>query len=294
MTRATPLKITVIGSTGLVGRAAVHAGLAAGHEVRGTSRSSPNPGLRVDLRDVTSIRRTLLETTPHSDVVVLSAALSRVAGCEADPRATYEVNVAGSQAVIEAAAEAESKVVFLSSDYVFGDGGPHDERDEPSPMNEYGRQKLETERLVLQGPDNLVIRTCQVYGQDVRRANYVLSTIDRLVAGEDVFARADLFGTPTCVRDLADEVVALSASAASGIWHVAGPDFLSRFEVARRAAGAFGLDPSRVRPTEVPLDRVPRPRKAGLRSSRGRPRLQSIGRGLAALAETERSRLAKR
>jgi dTDP-4-dehydrorhamnose reductase len=221
--------------------------------------------------------------------VILAAAVSSVVRCELDPAATHQVNVVGSRAVVEAAADAKAKVVFLSSDYVFGDGGPHEESDDPAPMNEYGRQKLEVEEIVLNGSANVVVRTCQVFGQDVRRANYVLATLDRLAAGEIVHARADLFGTPTYVRDLAAEIIHLATRPATGVWHVAGPESISRMDLAQRVARAFNLDVGRILAAESVSDDVPRPRMAGLRSKRGRPPLRSIDSALAALAAEEQA-----
>lgn len=288
MSRPTQRTVLVIGASGLVGQAVVRAGVLAGHTVFGTSRWDPDPKRRVDLRDVASIRRAIVETARPPDVVIIAAAVSSVESCEANPAATYDVNVAGSRAVAEAAAEAEAKVVFVSSDYVFGDGGPHLEGDDPAPMNEYGRQKLETEHVVL-GRSNVVVRTCQVFGQDARRANFMLATVDRLAAGEFVHAHTELFGTPTYVRDLAGEIVDLATGTATGVWHVAGPDFLSRFELAQHIARTFDFDVGRILAAETISGEVPRPLKAGLRSTRGRPPLRSVDAGLAALVVEEQS-----
>lgn len=288
MSRRPPHTVLVIGSKGLVGNAVLLAG-QPDHNVTGASRSDQNPNSRVDLRDARSIRRVILETAHPPDVVILAAAVSSVVRCELDPAATYQVNVVGSREVVEAAADAKAKVVFLSSDYVFGDGGPHEESDDPGPMNEYGRQKLEVEEIVLSRSANVVVRTCQVFGQDARRANYVLATLDRLVAGEIVHARPDLFGTPTYVRDLAAEIIDLATGPATGVWHVAGPDFVSRLELAQRVARAFRLDAGRIQVTERASDEVPRPRMAGLRSKRGRPSLRSTDSALAALVQEEQA-----
>ena len=55
---------------------------------------------------------------------------------------------------------------------------------------------------------------------------------------------ADQISTPTYNLDLADAVVALAERGAQGVFHVAGPDVVSRLEFARRAAGVMGLDPA--------------------------------------------------
>jgi dTDP-4-dehydrorhamnose reductase len=55
---------------------------------------------------------------------------------------------------------------------------------------------------------------------------------------------ADQISTPTYNLDLAAAVVALAESGAQGVFHVAGPDVVSRLEFARRAAVVMGLDPA--------------------------------------------------
>lgn len=259
--------LLVIGAGGLVGRAVVNAGISAGSAVVPTTRLDPMPDRRVDIRDAASIWRAVVEREPQPRVVVLTAAQTSVVRCETDPAGTRLVNIDGTGAVADAVAKTGAKLVFLSSDYVFGDGGPHDEDDRPRPLNEYGRQKLEAEACVLGDPNNLVIRTCQVFGQDGKRANYVLATADRLAAGQVVRAREDMLGTPTYAPDLAEEIVALGMGPASGVWHVAGPDFMSRAELARHTARAFELDEQLIVVDDTAIDEVPRPSSAGLRSS---------------------------
>src|SRR6185295_6759642 len=94
---------------------------------------------------------------------------------------------------------------FISSDYVFdGIAGPYREDEATNPINVYGAHKLEAEAITLAADGaNLVVRTCQVFGDDPRRTNFVVRVADRLRAGETVEAAGDLFGTPTYAPDLA-------------------------------------------------------------------------------------------
>jgi dTDP-4-dehydrorhamnose reductase len=279
-----PRTLLVIGASGLVGAAVVRAARLAGHAVDGVSRFDPDPLRRLDLRKADSVRAAIERGPRRPDAVILCAATSSVVACEVDPTATREVNVAGTGTVVDTAAEVGARVVFISSDYVFGDGGPHTEAESPDPMNEYGRQKVQAEDLVLEHANNVVVRTSQVFGQDSRRANYVLSVVDRLRTGEAVRARADLWGTPTYVRYLAEEIVALATGEPSGLWHIAGPDFVSRFDLAQRTARAFNLDVNRVSADTTASDTVPRPFRAGLRSIRLANPPMSLDLGLAELA----------
>jgi dTDP-4-dehydrorhamnose reductase len=262
----------VIGATGQVGRELV---LELGRKSRGiavvgASRTSPHPALRFELERPETVARLISETRP--DFVILAAAATNVGWCEQHPDASRKINISAVEATAAASREAGAKLTFISTDYVFdGARGPYDEHDPTSPINVYGAHKLEAEAAVL-GADgrNLVVRTCQVFGNDPRRANFVLRVADRLENGEVVEAACDLFGTPTFAPDLARNLVDLTLGSAAGVWHVAGDTFLSRYELARRAALAFGYSDDQI--TQITIEdmheRVNRPRRAGLLNHR--------------------------
>jgi dTDP-4-dehydrorhamnose reductase len=191
--------------------------------------------------------------------------------CERDPAGTARANVLGSSAVLEAARNVGARLVFLSTDYVFdGEDGPYGENATPRPINEYGRQKRAIEQQVVDRDDGLVVRTCQVFGHDARRANYVLRVADQVRRGHRLRAAIDLMGTPTYVDDLAAAVVVLLLGPERGYWHVAGREYLSRYDLARRTTAAACADVRLVDgvPFAVIDDGVPRPLRAGLTSVR--------------------------
>ena len=263
------MKLAVIGAGGQVGQALVKAAEAQDLDVVGIQRRAANADHRLDLLDASSIRRVLGAVRPTH--IVLAAAATSVVACERDPAGTSKVNVEGSLIVAEVARELGARIVFISTDYAFdGEAGPYDEAAEPRPINEYGRQKRIVEEYVERMPDALTVRTCQVFGSDPRRANYVLWVADQLRAGRRVQAATDLFGTPTFVNDLSRSLLELTLGSAQGYWHIAGPDFISRYELARLTAAASGADMDLVEgvPFAAIDDGVPRPRRAGLASIR--------------------------
>lgn len=206
------------------------------------------------------------------------------------------INVDGTASVAAACRRFGARLTFFSTDYVFdGRAGPYPESATPHPINVYGAQKLEAEGIVLdQDARSLVVRTCQVFGSDLHRRNYVLRTADQLRAGETVRAATDLYGTPTFAADLADTVLELVHQGASGSWHVAGERHLSRYDLARLVAVAFGADEANVLATSADAvsDGVARPRMAGLlteRSDAERPPMTPLGIALATLAQMDRS-----
>lgn len=265
-------RILVIGAGGQVGRELVHE-LALREETVETvasSRSHADLALRVDLGLTETIDRVVDEVRP--DHLLLVAAATNVRRCEENPNDSWNVNVLGTAATARAARRAGATLTFVSTDYVFdGRGGPYGEAGRPDPLNVYGAHKLAAERaIVAEDPRHLVIRTCQVFGDDPRRQNYVLKVADAVRNGDRIEAATDLFGTPTYAPDLARALVELTLSGATGLWHFAGIEYLSRHDLARRVAAACGCDPRVV--VEVNADQmhdpVNRPRRAGLRNDR--------------------------
>lgn len=255
-------RIIVLGADGQVGRQIVADGRIAGLDIHAITRRSSLPESQADLRDPHSIERVMRLKRPTD--VILCAAATNVAWCEANPDDSWAVNVTGTSAVIEAAQRIRARMVFLSSDYVFdGLNGPYDENALPNPINAYGRQKFAAEQLVLAEADNLVVRTCQVFGDDPRRTNFVLRVADRLAGGDQVTAEMDLFGTPTYAVDLARSLLRLVDEQAAGLRHIAGPEWLSRYDLARLVAQAFNFDEARIVATQAD-NVVPRPRQSGV------------------------------
>ena len=93
-------------------------------------------------------------------------------------------------------------------------------------------------------PTAAIARTSVVFGP--HKNNFVLWVRRSLRAGQPVKVVHDQWVTPTCADDLAAQLLALveSGADASGIWHTAGKERLSRLEMAKRIAAHDGLDAS--------------------------------------------------
>jgi dTDP-4-dehydrorhamnose reductase len=151
------------------------------------------------------------------DVVVHTAAMTDVDGCERDPDAASAVNADGTANV----AASGARVILLSTDYVF-DGRAeraYREDDPTRPLSAYGRSKLAAERFVLERPGNLVVRTSWVYGAG---RNFIRAILAAERAGTQLRVVDDQRGRPTWAGDLAAALVHLVDQGATGIVHVTG------------------------------------------------------------------------
>lgn len=265
-------KVLVVGGTGLVGNALVRAWTARGHETAAaTYHCHPSPGfLRLDMQDEAAVRQVLERFRPQ--VVAVPAANPHVDYCETHPEETRKVNVLGTLNVARAARDAGARMVFYSSDYVFdGVKGEYTETDPPRPLNEYGRQKAETEAGVLAAdPRNLVLRTSGAYGWQWEPKNFVLQVRTRLAAGQRMTVAGDLLYNPTYVENLAEVTADLVEAGAGGIFHAVGAEAVTRYDFAMLVAETWGLDGGLLE--SVPSARfsspTPRPKQSSLRTDK--------------------------
>jgi dTDP-4-dehydrorhamnose reductase len=187
--------------------------------------------------------------------------------CESDPAWATAANHTGPLALARAASNIP--FIFFSTDYVFdGAAGPYAEADDPNPLSVYGRSKLDGERSILDAhPTALVLRTTTVYGPDPQHKNF-LYTLQRLLSdGKPMRVPTDQLATPTYNDDLAAASIALVEQGHTGLLHIAGPDFLSRYDFALEACKILGLDPSTMSPVTTPElhQKAARPLLGGLR-----------------------------
>jgi dTDP-4-dehydrorhamnose reductase len=167
----------------------------------------------LDVSDAVAVRSAM----GAGDVVVHTAAMTDVDGCERDPDAAFAVNAAGAANV----AATGARVILLSTDYVF-DGRTeraYREDDPTGPLSVYGRSKLAAERSVLERPRNLVVRTSWVYGAG---RNFIRSILGAEAAGKRLRVVDDQRGRPTWAADLAGALVHLIGLESAGILHVTG------------------------------------------------------------------------
>lgn len=250
---------------------------------------------QMDLMNRVQVKEVIQSVRP--DVIVNCAALMNVDQAEKEREPAWKTNVSGVEYLAEAARKVDSRILQISTDYVFdGTKSPYSETDAPHPINYYGRTKLASENaLRTSGIEHCIIRTGLLYGASERvDSNFALKVILSLQEGEEFTAATDLFGSPTLVDDVALAVVRASEKAKTGIYHVCGPEMLSRYEFAHKIAKTFGLDTKLVVPVkhadvQSPTgQRVQRPMKSAFVTLKAQTdlqlRLSNVDEGLQVMA----------
>jgi len=196
------------------------------------------------------------------------------------PAVAFEVNALGTRYVALAAREAQARLLFVSTDYVF-DGlqtRPYGEYDTRRPLNIYGWSKLHGERAVEALVErHFIVRTSGLFGagrpcfpEAILRA---AQTESRLRVVGDQVCR------PTYAGHLADAIAAILATEDYGRFHVASAGETSWFDFARAIMEAAGLRRPRVEAvSSADLGRpAPRPARSVLDT---RAYELTLGRGL--------------
>lgn len=214
--------------------------------------------------DVTDLESVIAAVMDH-DVVVNTAAYTRVDDAETDVAGATAVNATGAENLAIAAESLGARLVQISTDYVF-DGTattPYPENAPVSPLSVYGRTKADGDRLALAAhpTGTVVLRTAWLYGAG--GDNFVASMLRLADKLDTVPVLTDQSGQPTWTADLAQHIVAaVDAGIAPGIYHATNSGSASRFEFAREIFRLAGLDPERVVPAEGDQFARPAPRPA--------------------------------
>lgn len=212
-----------------------------------------------DIRSLAAVR----ETMQGFDVVVNAAAWTAVDDAETHEAEAFSINATGVRNVALVAAETGTRMVHISTDYVFdGTATTPYESDHPqNPQSAYGRTKAAGEWAIrATNPDTLIVRTAWLYGE--HGPNFVKTMLRLAGERETLKVVDDQIGQPTWTRDLATYVMDLiAAGAPGGYFHGTSSGTTSWFGFAQEIFRLAGLDPARVEPcTSADFPRpAPRP-----------------------------------
>lgn len=163
--------------------------------------------------------------------VINAAAYTAVDKAESDEKLARRINGEAPTKMAEVCAELEIPLVHISTDYVFDGSGttPWNCLDATSPVNAYGRSKLEGEKgIERSGCVYAILRTSWVvsgHGNNFVKTMLQLSQIKNRVTVVD-----DQIGGPTCARDIAKTCILIAhhlmkEPSKAGIYHYTGqPD----------------------------------------------------------------------
>ena len=217
------MKYWVLGARGMLGQAVVKAlegGALEGQALLATNRDE------ADLLSMDSLRKCAGDFLPN--VILNCAAYTGVDAAEDHEAEAAAINGQGARNVATVAQEQNCRLIHISTDYIF-DGeasSPYGESHPSSPQGAYGRTKLSGEQAVeevLEGK-GIILRTSWLFGPGGN--NFVKTMVRLMLTRPEIGVVADQVGRPTYTEDLAQAMLALSASEViSGVYHFASVQF---------------------------------------------------------------------
>lgn len=243
------MKILVTGGSGMIGSKFVSELAGEGNEVLYTylSRNPPVEGGQPAELDITNRKQVIsLVESFGPRLTIHCSALTKVDLCETDPRLAEKINVQGTKNVVDACEKVDSKIIYISTSFVFdGSKKIFYEDDKTHAINQYGLTKLRGEDITKKsGQPFLILRTDHPYRWSPHHLekNNIIRMINLFEKGEKFREAVDWFNTPTLVDNLVEASLRLIKKWEDDIYHVVGSDYISRYNIAMKVAEAIGGD----------------------------------------------------
>jgi dTDP-4-dehydrorhamnose reductase len=235
--------IWITGAAGLIGQYLLQTAPAEAALLKGLTRAD------LELTDFVAVRERFRRERPR--LVIHCAAMSTNPECHANPALARKVNVEVTALLAELCAEVG--FVFFSTDLVFdGQTGNYDETARVNPLGVYAETKAAAEQIVLRNPGHTIIRTSlnggvtaagnHAFNEQLRRASESGRTLELFT---------DEFRCPIPAVVTARAVWELALAAEPGLYHVAGSQRMSRWEIGEALAARWPQLQPRLEPASI-------------------------------------------
>lgn len=275
------MKILVTGVCGQLGHDCVNNAVARGYDVissdiqsvySGVSDGSAviaTPYVQLDITEKEAVHKTVEELKP--DVIIHCAAWTAVDAAEDEENheRVDRINHIGTQYLADAAKIVDAKMVYISTDYVFGGKGtrPWEPDDKCyAPLNVYGQSKLAGELAVANTLNKFfIVRIAWVFGLNGK--NFIKTMINVGKTHDTVRVVNDQIGTPTYTYDLARLLIDMVETERYGYYHATNEGgYISWYDFCCEFYRQYGLKTKVVPVTtaEYGLSKAARPENSRL------------------------------
>ncbi len=245
------MKILIAGANGYLG-SALKRDLSGNFVVRGTYGKNPQQYLLpMDVTDSEQVMRILTHERP--DVVINSVGIS--GKFKQDPDYATQVNIEGTRNITSGARRIGAKLIHISSTAVFnGQDGPFRETDIPGTTDQYGKTKIETEKIVgSSGINHLIIRPSLIvgdapYGMTDKFPGQLVSAIstDTPLAIDNEWRFA-----PSYTHHISDVIGWwINHPESTDLLHVVSSETTTKFQFAQRLCNKLGIAPTMIQEKE--------------------------------------------
>ena len=236
------MKILMTGGTGLIG--------SRFKELTNLSEVLAPGSVEFDITDKEAVESFINKTKP--DILINFASLANTEEAENNHALAGRLNVDAAANLVESCIGRKIKFVQISTDFVFdGNRGNYQEDADTKAINYYGQTKLEAEKIIQNFlTDWLIVRTSYPYRASFAKKNdCVRWMLPKLKQGEKINLVYDQCITPTFVDDFSYALDLLLTKNACGVYHAAGNECLSFWDMGHIVCRVFGFDKSLINKT---------------------------------------------
>ncbi len=249
------MRLLITGASGLLG---LNVALEASrdHEVTGVQRQNlvgtPFHTIQADLLEPRTLERVLEQSRPDS--VIHCAALADVDLCEREPDLAQAINADLPARMAEGCLRRRIRLVHISTDAVF-DGsktGHYTEIDPANPSGIYARTKFDGEQAVMQINPLAIVARVNFYGWSLGgKRSLAEFFVENLLQGNMVSGFTDVTFCPMLANHLGVLLLIMLKVDLHGLFHVVGPEAMTKYQFGVEIARQFGLDERRIQPLSV-------------------------------------------
>ena len=223
----------------------------------------------LDISNQLEVENLVLDFKPN--FILNAAAHTAVDKAESEVNCAYEINEKGPQYLALAAKEVDAAILHISTDYVFegNKAGSYRETDPTNPQGVYGASKLAGELAVAETTEkHIILRTAWVFSEHGN--NFVKTMLKLAKDRDDLSVVGDQLGGPTYAGDIANTLIKMMDSVASGenveygTYHYSGMPYVSWFQFADRIfanAVEQGVLTNSPKLTSITTEQYPTPAK---------------------------------
>ncbi|MBU3207610.1 dTDP-4-dehydrorhamnose reductase [Clostridium algidicarnis] len=186
----------------------------------------------LDITNLNQCKTVIKEIKPN--LIINCAAYTNVDSCEKQKDLAFKINSIGARNLAIVSEIIGSKLVHISTDYVFEGNGtsPYREYDITNPVSVYGKSKLLGESYVREFSSKyFILRTSWLYGFNGN--NFVKTIIKAAKEKGQLKVVNDQRGNPTYAEDLVHHILAVAVTQEYGIYHCTGSGECSWYDFAK-------------------------------------------------------------
>ena len=226
------------------------------HEIIGVDRSklvnAPFRILKQDLLDADAVESVLDVAQP--EWLINCAALADLEACEDNPDIAKRLNTDLPRRLARACKARNIPFVHISTDAVF-DGekdGFYTEEDKANPQSVYAKTKFEGEWAVLTEDVNAIVARVNFYGWSLGgRRSLAEFFHHNLTHNKSMSGFTDVVFCPMLVNDTARTLVKMLQRGLSGLFHLVGPQAMSKYQFGVEIARKFSLHENEISPKSI-------------------------------------------